>query len=155
MENSNIILGIDLGNTIHHKDENGERVPMPDSFQIIKELVGKVKKVYIVSRVDEEQKRRAKIWFEKHNFFQETGLTPEQVFFCEERPEKGPICKTLGVTHFIDDRVEVMLHMPDNVVKILMKPRPSEFVNLSVYAVQKINEATIVNNWKDIQTLFL
>lgn len=30
------------------------------------------------------------------------------VRFCRERPQKAPICAELGITHFIDDRADVL-----------------------------------------------
>jgi hypothetical protein len=33
------------------------------------------------------------------------------VLFCRQRHEKAAICRELGLTHFIDDRLEVLSHL--------------------------------------------
>ncbi len=35
-------------------------------------------------------------------------MCAEHVRFCRERPQKLPICAELGITHFIDDHMEIM-----------------------------------------------
>ena len=147
-----IVLGIDLGGTIHHKNDKKETVPMPGSFEVINKLRQKVKAVYIVSRVTDEQSYRAYKWFQKFNFFEETGLTPNKVHFCYERRDKAPICQRLGVSHFIDDRPEVMSHMDYGVEKLIMNPIMAE--------VTKYNECgllgcyKIVYSWDDVENHF-
>lgn len=150
MNIKDIILGIDLGGTIHHKNEKKETVPMDNAFRVINHLRNKVKAIYIVSRVNDEQSLRAYQWFQKFKFFEETGLTPNKVFFCYERYEKGPICNKLRVTHFIDDRPEVMFYMPAGVNCILMNPKETE-----VKSYGSIERGDLIaKSWNDIETYF-
>src|SRR6266571_7170723 len=50
-------------------------------------------------------------WLAYHAFFERTGIPPENLHFVRRRPEKAPVCAGLGVTHFVDDRVDVLVHM--------------------------------------------
>lgn len=151
MKLKDIVLGIDLGNTIHWADPvTRERVPMPDSFRVIKDLVEKVQSVYIVSRVSDEQSMRAYKWFQKFEFFEKTGLTPNKVFFCYERWDKGPICNRLNVTHFIDDRPEVMRYITIPLSrKLLMNPVEKDVIE------QGQQYCNIVKSWLDVEQFFL
>jgi len=43
--------------------------------------------------------------------FERTGLSPANVWFVRKRPEKVGICSELGVTRFVDDRLDVLEHL--------------------------------------------
>jgi len=47
-------------------------------------------------------------WFERHRFFERTGIDSRNVRFCLRRPEKAVHCRELGLTHFIDDCTDVL-----------------------------------------------
>ncbi len=51
------------------------------------------------------------------------GLDEQALHFCRRRPDKAPICKRLGVTHFIDDRMDVIVHLTSVRYKILFGPQ--------------------------------
>lgn len=147
--NANEVLGIDLGNTIIYKRE-----PLPDAFRVIRELINKRfgERVYIVSRVNPEQEIRARAFVTSLEFTTHINIPIERVHFCRERHEKGPICKKMGITHFVDDRPEVMAHMPDTVIKkILFNPDPHEWCNYK----QKLEGTFIVKSWVDVEKLLL
>lgn len=145
----NEILGIDLGNTIIKN-----RVPLPDAFRVIRLLIERRfrDRVVIVSRVNEEQEVRARAFVTSKAFVSEVGIPLERVHFCRKRDQKGPICKRLGITHFIDDRPEVMAFMPESVVhKILFNP---DHIDFQTFANQ-IGEYSIVNDWNGVERLLL
>jgi hypothetical protein len=50
-------------------------------------------------------------WLEEHGLLASTGLPAANVRFCRSRSEKAPICADLGLTHIVDDRVEVLNSM--------------------------------------------
>lgn len=149
MNLNEMVIGIDLGGTIAHRVD-GVMVPMPECMEVIARLRKQVKAIYIVSRVTDEQSLRAYWFFNRNNFFEETGLTPNKVHFCYERRDKAPICERLGVTHFIDDRPEVVSHMGDSVVKLLMRPLQ---IDMDEYAPW-IRNLTVVNSWNEIESFF-
>jgi hypothetical protein len=47
-------------------------------------------------------------WLDRHDFFRETGVARERIRFCRERRDKATICRELGITHFVDDRHDVL-----------------------------------------------
>lgn len=106
-------LGIDLGKTIVHR-VNGIQVLLPDADRVIRRLVSEKfgERVHIISRVTPEQQVRAEAWLRSTRFLQSVGIATDHLHFCAERRDKAPICHRLGITHFIDDRPEVMSHMP-------------------------------------------
>jgi hypothetical protein len=65
-------------------------------------------RVWIVSKCGARVRERTEAWFEHHRFFERTGIDRANVRFCRERAQKAPICAELGITHFIDDRADVL-----------------------------------------------
>lgn len=64
--------------------------------------------VWIVSKCGARVRDRTLAWFERHRFFERTGIDPAHVRFCRERSQKAGICADLGITHFVDDRYDVL-----------------------------------------------
>lgn len=147
-------LGLDLGDTIAESqgvnDHNvTDKQPFPDSFRVIKRCVEAFDRVFIVSKVNEEQKARAIAWLDFHRFYKQTGVYEEYVYWCSERKDKGPICKGLGIDIFVDDRPEVLLYMPDNVHGILFNPSDQDMTQPIPKCVR-----ALVRNWKELEFLF-
>ncbi|MEL6529244.1 MAG: hypothetical protein AAGK01_11845 [Pseudomonadota bacterium] len=67
--------------------------------------------MYIVSKCGPRVQQKSLDWLEHHDFYTRTGLRRENVHFCRKRPEKAPICERLGISVFIDDRLDVLSHM--------------------------------------------
>lgn len=65
-------------------------------------------KVWIVSKCGESVQRKTLGWLSRWRFYETTGLPKGNVHFCRERHEKAPICERLGITHFVDDRLDVL-----------------------------------------------
>lgn len=149
MKINELVVGIDLGDTIFSRNANGDKIENPRAMEIVSYLVKKCKKVYIVSKVNAEQKRRANKWFYDNDFFRRTGLRRTDVYFCAERHEKGPIAKDLRINCFIDDRPEVMAWMPKPMVKILFRPIVEDVVAWN----QK--DAFVVSSWTEVENLIL
>lgn len=142
-----MILGIDLGRTIVRTVE-GVPIVYEDAFEVIQKLVEESDVTFIVSKVSEKQEERSRKWLIDVGFCEKTGISLGKVHYCRTRPEKGPICQRLGITHFIDDRAEVMYHMPKRVNKILFQPDAEEMKRFTV-------NAKVVQSWKEIERLLL
>ncbi len=83
--------------------------PYEDMFEVVPMLVERFGgQVWIVSKCGERIQDRTMRWFEHHRFFERTGIDRERVRFCLKRPEKAIHCRELGITHFIDDRTDVL-----------------------------------------------
>ncbi len=113
-------LGIDFGgvlipmgqHTPHQERQFGRRFllkPHPNALQRITDLVDVFQgQVWIVSHCSERSEPLILRWLEQHQFFACAGMRREHVHFCRERSQKSPICAELGITHFIDDHMEIM-----------------------------------------------
>ncbi len=121
-------LGLDFGNVI--SKEKGlsvsndpdfmDREFVEDAVESIAALVPLFNNVYIVSKCSEVSETLIPQWLKQNLFFEKTKIKPENIRFCRERHEKAPICKDLGITHFIDDRVEVLTHMKSVRIRIAL-----------------------------------
>lgn len=148
MTHDRMKIGIDLGWTIKgHKPSNERDLPAPDSFRVISELVRRGDIVYIISKVNSEQKARCEKWLETHDFFDKTGVKPENLYFCFERKDKAIFVKALGIKIMLDDRPEVMAHLDFDVVKFLINPDEADMIQ---HKDQLIN-TKIVKNWLEIE----
>ncbi|MEV0154471.1 hypothetical protein AB0H57_12125 [Micromonospora sp. NPDC050686] len=63
---------------------------------------------------------------DEDTFHARTGIGPDRLHFCRTRPEKGPIAARLGLTHFVDDRLEVLGYLDTVGHRYLFRPRPAE-----------------------------
>ena len=118
------VLGVDIGrviiegdgpdtNFLNGTDDEAMRAPAMhgcfDSLQRLTRLFAG--RVWLVSKCGKKVQDRSRKWLDRHRFFQATGIPYGQLRFCKERKEKAPICLDLGVTIFIDDRLDVLAHM--------------------------------------------
>jgi NADH:ubiquinone oxidoreductase subunit len=143
------ILGIDLGGTIVSKG-----LIYPDALRVIARLAKErfSDRVYIVSRVSEEQEIRSRKFVLSAEFAEGTGIPIERVHYCRERHEKAPICKQIGVTHFIDDRPEVLAHMEGIVpFRMCFQGRIADAEEFK----EKLTTMISVNSWTEIERLLL
>ena len=122
-------LGIDVGRVlispgdesspdtsfIGGSPEDALRTPAYDGmFEELPGLVAQFRgQVWIVSKCGARVRQRTLDWFAHHSFFERTGIDPVRVRFCRERPQKAGICAELGITHFVDDRLDVLEPMRD------------------------------------------
>ena len=78
-------------------------------FDVVPALVRRFGgQVWIVSKCGKRIQERTLQWFERHRFFERTGIDRRNVRFCLRRPDKAVHCRELGITHFIDDRTDVL-----------------------------------------------
>ncbi len=114
-------LGIDLGGVIipwrkdaHSKEPYFDqpfllRPPRLSALERISDLMGVFRgKVWIVSRWAAAHREKTHQWLERHQVLPVTGMSAAHVRFCEKISSKADICAELGITHFIDDRMQVM-----------------------------------------------
>lgn len=69
-------------------------------------------RVAVVSKAGSRMAELTTRWMWSNEVFGKTGLDPNALHFVRTRPDKGPICFSLGVTHFIDDRLDVLEALP-------------------------------------------
>jgi hypothetical protein len=142
-----VVFGFDLGDTFFHSDSQGNKVVFPRAMEVIARANRSCKAVYVISKVNEEQKKRALEILKRYDVYKITGLAENHVFFCGARYQKGIIARKLGVNCFVDDRPEVMAHMDKSVYKILFNPHPLEVTEFKQEHIQ------VVHGWTEIERI--
>ena len=135
------VLGIDFGRTIcdigsgHVTTGRAEVDPhffdwpfVDGAVEQIKSLVSLFgpRSMHIVSKCAPESEEPIKEWLTRKEFWKLTGMKPENIHFCRERHEKNPICCEFGITHFVDDRREVLYSMDNVRIRIALNPRDDD-----------------------------
>jgi len=83
--------------------------PAPHVWDVVPALVEAFAgRVWLVSKAGARIEALSRRWLAHHGFFARVGMAPDAVRFCRRRPEKRDHALALGLTHFIDDRVDVL-----------------------------------------------
>ena len=86
--------------------------PYEGMFEAVAPLVEKFEgRVWLVSKCGPSVQAKSRAWLRHHRFFERTGIAPENLSFCLQRPQKADHCRQLRITHFIDDRTDVLHHL--------------------------------------------
>lgn len=64
--------------------------------------------VYVVSKASPSMESRTRAWMRRLDFHARTGIAAVDVRFVRQRADKAVVCRELGVTHFVDDRTDVL-----------------------------------------------
>lgn len=133
------VLGVDVGGVIIDKvNDNTDTSFFGDNylqttatlgvFEALQRLVSERfgEHVHLVSKCGKRVQEKTLRWLDHHQFYERTGIGREHVYFCLERHEKAGICRRLGVTHFIDDRLEVLGSLQTVGNLYLFQPNPRE-----------------------------
>ncbi len=117
-------LGVDIGRVIIDgaaHPEGGDtafftgdtarmlRTPeMAGAFDTIAGLAGLFGgRVWLVSKCGARVQGLTVQWLRHHRFTERTGILPDNWRFCRQRPEKAVHAAELGLTHFVDDKLDV------------------------------------------------
>ncbi len=94
-------------------DAEALRAPaLPGAFEALARLRERFQgRVWLVSKCGPRIQGLTRAWLGHHRFFEETGILPAHLEFCRKRPEKAPIAARLGLTVFVDDRLDVLVSM--------------------------------------------
>lgn len=80
---------------------------VPGAFDTLARLVPRFEQVWLVSKCGVRIQRHTRQWLDHHDFAARTGIPRDNIRFCLERPGKAVHCADLGITHFVDDKVDV------------------------------------------------
>jgi hypothetical protein len=118
------VLGLDVGGVIIDRasedsdtsffgDRPLETPAVADAVECIATLTADVfaSRVVVVSKAGPKTAARTREWLEHVGFYARTGIRPDDVHFVRDRAGKEPVCRRLGVTHFVDDRLSVLNHL--------------------------------------------
>jgi hypothetical protein len=64
--------------------------------------------VHIVSKCGARTAEKSLEWLSHNRLEDRTGISLDRVRFCHERSGKAAIAEELGLTHFVDDKLEVL-----------------------------------------------
>lgn len=146
-------LGVDIGGVIiQPADDDADTSffgdhylrtpPMPGVFDGLATLVHDRfgPNVHLVSKCREQTETRTREWLAHHDFYDRTGIPPDHVHFCRTRPDKAPIAAELRLTHFVDDKLEVLSYLTTVPHRFLFRPRPEEVEAYAAYlpAVRRV-----------------
>jgi hypothetical protein len=115
-------LGIDIGRVIINGTSGpgdtsffaGDTAAMlrtpavPGAFEAIARLVPLFADTWLVSKCGPRVQARSLHWLRHHDFFQHTGIAEDHIRFCLQRPQKAIHCADLAITHFVDDKPDVI-----------------------------------------------
>jgi len=120
-------LGIDIGRVLISRDPAGggdtsfiggslqaalNTPPYDGMFDAVPPLVRMFGgRVWLVSKARPKMQEKTRLWLIHHRFFERTGIAPDNLRFCLERPQKADHCRDLKLDYFIDDRLDVLEHL--------------------------------------------
>lgn len=107
--------------------------------------------IHFVSKCGPETERKTREWLAHHRMFERTGIPAANLHFCRRRAEKAPIAATLGLTHFIDDRLEVLGYLETVPTRILFAPVEAEVAKHR----HLLRHVTRVATWAEVTALLL
>ena len=158
--NTKKVLGVDIGNVIINNRLNDPEVvkvdeavyaafpPSEGVFDALKTLTEYFNgEVYLISKCTEWAQVQILVWLKVHDFYVRTNIKPENVNFVRQRNEKDAVCVRLGVTHFIDDRLEVLSYMIESTPNlILFQPDQEEIAEFKKF----LPNVTVANDWPEV-----
>lgn len=146
------VLGLDIGNVISEMDTDTRHQSLlqheiPGAATGVRELYRRFDgQVALVSKYGVVTQVRTREWLERSAFYQRTGIQPNHVFFCKERKDKAVICEYLGVTHFVDDRLEVLSYLKSVPKRFLFRPTEREVSRYKEY----LSLVVRVDSWEEL-----
>ena len=108
-------------------------------------------RLVVISKCGPRTEERTKEWLAYHHAYDALGITPHAVHFCRQRQEKAPLCEALGVTHFVDDKLEVLGYLATVPHRFLFDPVEAEVQKFK----QHLPFVTRVANWKQLEELLI
>lgn len=108
-------------------------------------------RVYLISTARPHVETKLREWLEANRCYEETGVVRSHVRFCVERSQKAAISAELELTHFIDDRLQVLGSLVSVPHRYLFRPRPEEVQRYAHFASDKL---TRVDAWHEVLNSF-
>ncbi len=152
-------LGVDIGNVIinHRLTDPNDKTLHEERYSTIPASLGVFEaakilntffggQVHLISKCTPWAQEKILAWLSDNDFYNKTGVDSKNVHFVRERYEKDAICQMLGITHFIDDRLEVLSHMIKSTPNLfLFQPDKAEIEEFK----QLLPNVTVVADWKE------
>jgi hypothetical protein len=139
------VLGVDCGDVIFYTW--GGRVP--DSLDSLRKIVraGSFEKIYIVSKANVVTRAMFLFRLGFLDFWNYTGISRANLFFVRHHEDKAGVSARLGITHFVDDRLEVLHYLRTVPHRYALNPRRAK--ELACYPGTR-EEVTVVGSWSEL-----
>lgn len=156
------IIGIDIGGVIISRTNDGtdtsffganylKSAAVAGAYGHIANIAKAGFEVHLVSKCGPNTERKSKEWLAHHDFYGITSVSPENVHFCRERKDKAIICRDIGATYFVDDRLEVLSYLETVEHRYLFDPVESEVEKHSRFR----RFVTRTDTWDELEYLIL
>lgn len=158
MEKSGI-LGVDIGGVIISKANDNtdtsffgnnylETTATVGVFSALRRLKAeRYKDIFLVSKCGSNTEEKTVRWLAYHDLYELIGISSDHVRFCRKRDEKAPICLELGVTDFVDDRLEVLSYLgPGVTTRYLFGSDPKEVARFASH----LQSVVRVESWDEV-----
>jgi hypothetical protein len=106
-------------------------------------------RVHLVSKAGPKVAANTEAWLAHHEFFERTGIPADHLHFVRERRDKAPVCARLGITHFVDDRLDVLGYLTTVEHRYLFTGGAAE----PAPARELPDWATLAGTWDDLVAL--
>lgn len=155
-------IGIDIGNVIIGDDTDAPAM-FTQGYLNAQELPGAIDtiawlnqrspfrdRVYLVSKCGETVQRKTMEWLDAKNFWVLTSIDRVKVRFCLERTDKAVIAKELGLTYFVDDRLEILGYLAEICTggRFLFRGKAREIQKYSIF----LGAVECVESWKELKS---
>jgi hypothetical protein len=107
--------------------------------------------VHLVSECRPSVQAKTIRWLAHRRFEERTGIPLENVSFCNHRRDKAAVCADLGITHFVDDRLEILGHLSSVRTKFLFRPDRNEVNRFA----RHLPSVRVAESWDDIASYVL
>lgn len=144
-------LGVDCGDTIFY-EWNGRL--LPGSLDTLKKISasGAFDEIHVVSKANRLVRVLFRLRLRSLKFWDHTGIPRKNLHFCKKHKDKADICKKIGITDFVDDRLRVLSYLDIEGERYALNPtRRREFKEFPETA----EDVTIVASWKELEHLLL
>lgn len=140
-------MGVDLGKTVVDRDSGN--IPFVDCFDVLSRLSKKYE-IFIISRVNSEQRERSLKWLDENKFFIKTGIKDENLYYCFDRRDKSLFAKALDLDIFIDDRPDCLYPMDSTNEKYLFRPTTADLKKFECQIKDK--NIKVVLSWIELES---
>ncbi|HEX4104202.1 MAG TPA: hypothetical protein VHZ04_01845 [Candidatus Paceibacterota bacterium] len=145
-----MVLGVDCGDVIFYTWGGS----VPGSLANLREIAasGRFKEIHIVSKAHPITRAIFLARLKALDFWNSTGIPRSNLHFCMRYEDKAAICADLAVTHFVDDRLQVLntlTTVPNRYALREGGPRAEEAEKYKA----AYDAVTRVNSWEELRQL--
>ncbi|MEH1130471.1 hypothetical protein [Micromonospora sp. CPCC 206061] len=155
-------LGVDIGGvivTLADRDEDTsffgarplETPAVAGVFEALAALAQQrfAGRVHLISKAGPKVAANTRDWLAHHDFFDRTGIPAAHLHFVRQRRDKAAVCQRLDVTHFVDDRLDVLAYLDTVEHRYLFLGGTEEPVTAQTIPPW----AAVVHTWAELATL--